>query len=81
MNKTVNASVDRREGSFFVCIGDAEGEEYLVPLTAAPMKEGDLVRLTFQDGALLSVLVDEEETAKRKAANKSRLRALFNKNK
>ncbi len=80
MRKDVNASVDRKEGSFFVCLDDL-GQAYLVPLTAAPLKEGDLVRLTYQNGKLLSVLVDEDATAKKKAENKSRLRSLFNKNK
>lgn len=80
MNKTVNASVDRKEGSFFVCL-DEGGQEYLIPKTAASLKEGDLVLLTYQNGTLLSALVDEEATAQRKAENKSRLRSLFNKNK
>ncbi len=80
MNKTVNASVDRREGSLFVCLDDL-GEEYLVPSTAASLKEGDLVLLTYQDGTLLSAVVDEDATARKKSENKSRLRSLFNKNK
>lgn len=80
MNKTVNASVDRKEGSFFVCLDDL-GTEYLVPVSAAFLKEGDLVLLTYQDGTLLSALVDKEATERKKAENKSRLRSLFKKNK
>ena len=80
MNKTVNASVDRKEGNFFVCLDDL-GEEHLVPTATASLKEGDLVLLTYQNGTLLSALVDKEATEQKKAENKSRLRSLFNKNK
>ena len=80
--KTIRAAVDRREGELFVVVPDGDGESLHVSARDYDIRIGDVLDITLtEDGHILSLTKNAEETERRNSSAKSRLAALFAKGK
>ncbi len=81
MKNTVRYAIDRREGAFLVLVPDEGQKELLLEKNQYDFSVGDVVDVTLEEGAVVSVSLCEEETERRKNSARSRLSALFAKGK
>lgn len=80
--KTIRAAVDRREGELFVIVPDGDGESLHLSVNEYDIRIGDVLDLTLtEEGKIVSLTKNAEETEKRNSSAKSRLAALFAKGK
>lgn len=81
MKETIRFAVDRTEGTLLVLVPD-EGEKALwLDKKQYVFSVGDVLDVTLDGDAVLSVKLCKEETERRKSSAKSRLAALFAKSK
>ncbi len=81
MKKTIRMSVDRQVGSLLVLIPDEGTKELHLEKAQYPFSVGDVVDVTFLDGAVLSAKRCDQEKKDRENDYGSRLAALFAKGK
>ena len=79
--KTLRYSVDRIEGELAILVPD-EGKSVIeLPVSRFGFKVNMILDVTFDGEKIVSIKEVSDEQDKRLAANKSRLRSLFAKNK
>lgn len=81
MKKNVRYAIDRKEGTLLVLIPDVGQKELFLNKNQYDLSVGDVVDVTFEGDAVVSVSLCEEETERRNSSMHSRLAALFAKGK
>ena len=82
MTKKINASIDRIEGDYLICISDETSEEILLSKSDFPhFREKDIIEIVLDGDDVISAEKNQAETERRLKNNSKRLRSLFDRNK